>query len=90
VLFRKTRSLFNYIRSVVSRPSGAKRYEFQREQAGVWTLCFDPTVDTWQVEQVGTGGEPLRFTISAFEATDDGKRMAANLDEAIQAAAGDA
>lgn len=53
-------------------------------------MCFDPTVGTWQVEQVGTGGEPLRFTISALEATDEGKRMAANLDEAIQAAAGDA
>ena len=30
-------------------------------------MCFDPTAGTWQVEQVGTGGEPLRFTISAFE-----------------------
>jgi len=90
VTFRGIRSLFNFIRNVVSRPSGARRYEFQREQAGVWTLCFDPTVDTWQVERLGTGGQPLRFTISEFEATDDGKRMAANLDKAIQAAAGDA
>jgi len=53
-------------------------------------LCFDPTVGTWEVEQVGTGGESLRFTINAFEVPDDGKRMVANLGAAIQAAAGDA
>lgn len=90
VIFRKTRSIFDYVRNVLSRCIGAKRYEFQREQAVVWTLCFDPTVGAWQVEQVGTGGELLRFTIRAFEATDDGKRMAANLDAAIQTAANDA
>ena len=82
--------MFSYVRNVLSRYTGAKRYAFQREQAGVWTLCFDPTVGIWEVEQVGTGGELLRFTISAFEATDDGKRMAANLDAAIQAAVDDA
>jgi hypothetical protein len=90
VSFRKTRSIFGYVRNALSRSTGGRRYEFQREQAGVWTLCFDPTVGTWEVEQVGTGGESLRFTINAFEVPDDGKRMVANLGAAIQAAAGDA
>lgn len=86
----KRRSIFDYVRNSLGFSTAAKRYEFQREQAGVWTLCFDPTVDTWQVEQICTGGEFLRFTICAFEATADGKRMAAKLDAAIQTAADDA
>jgi hypothetical protein len=80
----------SYVRIVAGRMMKSKRYEFHREQAVVWALYFDRKASAWHVEKAGEGAEPHQFTINAFEATDDGKRLGAMLDAVVQTAADDA
>jgi hypothetical protein len=67
----------------IGAESKMKRYLICHDDGGTWDLVVEG--DVWAVEH-SHGGRRLRYGLTAFQESEDGKRLAPQLEDAMQRA----
>ena len=64
-------------------PFVQRRYQFHRDENETLTLVFDERLGHWRVEVTGPKLTRSHIPLQDFERSEDGRRLASQLDQAI-------